>query len=168
MIRSLRAPPQEYLHALAYHVQQLQRTGQKVVFITFNRPYGQLKEALRGQGAGDIFFLDSTGATIGHTAFLPDAMFVNGPSQLEGVMLRASLICKRMGPQAHVVLDSLNIVAQHNSLGATQEFTRHLVNAMRGGGVPVDFVVVDTSEGNRLCDALSMMVDSQESLATAA
>lgn len=166
-MRTLRAPADHYYAILSFYVQELQSRGKKVCVVTFNRPYEQLKEAMHAQGVADqgLFIVDSTGADSGHTRFLPDAMFVGGPNQLEVIAMRTRLVCQRLGSDAHVVVDSMNLVAQYNSIPSMQEFAHTLVNGLRAMAVPADFMVVDTVEGDRLADALALTVDGQGRLA---
>lgn len=165
-MRILRAPAQHYLAVVAFHLHQLQVDGRKVLLITFNRPYEQLKQALGEQGVDPdgLFFIDVTGQDHGHTLFLPDAIFVDSPNQLELVAMRTKVACQRLGGNVTVVLDSMNLVAQYNSLPSAQEFTHFLVNALRAQDVPADFLVLDTRDGEQLAEGLAAYVDGQERL----
>lgn len=165
-IRALQAPAEHYFPILSFYLRELQSRGKKVVLLTFNRPYEQLKEALHDEGVDEkgLFYLDATGQAPLHTRFLPDAMFIGSPNQLESTALRLRLVCQRMGPDAHVVLDSMNLVAQYNSLANAQEFAHHVVNSLRLMKAPADLMIVDTADGDELADAIAVTVDAQERL----
>lgn len=136
-----------HLRPLAVLVRRLQDAGKKVVFVSSDRPYHALAVALRDQGVDveRVHFVDTVSSLSGSApvARTPNATFLPSPTMLEMLAMRVEQAALRLGPDAHIVLDSLDTLSLYNGVHPVQEFSHYLANRLRSHGVHGDFVVKD-------------------------
>ena len=134
-----------HVRSLGTHLRALQAEGKKVVFVSADRPYHALTTALREHGVAVelIHFVDAVRSLNGSApAQRPsNATFLPSPTMLEMLAMRVEQAALRLGPQAHMVLDSLDTLSLYNGVHPVQEFSHYLANRLRAHGVHGDFVV---------------------------
>lgn len=134
-----------HVRSLGTHLRGLQSEGKKVVFVSADRPYHALTQALREHGVAVdlIHFVDAVSSLNGSAPATrpPNATFLPSPTMLEMLAMRVEQAALRLGPGAHMVLDSLDTLTLYNGLHPVQEFSHYLANRLRSHGVHGDFVV---------------------------
>ncbi len=134
-----------HVRSLGAHLRALQAEGRKVVFVSADRPYHSLAVALREQGVAVdlVHFVDAVSSLNGSAPAQrpPNATFLPSPTMLEMLAMRVEQAALRLGPGAHVVLDSLDTLSLYNGVHPVQEFSHYLANRLRSHGVHGDFVV---------------------------
>ena len=153
-----------HIGSLAARVAELQKGGKRILFVTADRPYRTVEAAL---AAADVdvslvHFLDcvsSIGGPVPRNG-ATNATFVASPTMLEMMAMRVEQLAARIGPDTHVVLDSLSTLALYNGAGPVHEFSHYLANRLRTRGLPGDFVVTDNAEGIHLSAAVASFTDS--------
>lgn len=131
--------------ALGALVRRLQDAGKKVVFVSSDRPYHALSPLLREQGVAveQVQFVDTVSSLSGSAPMqrTANALFLPSPTMLEMLAMRVEQAALRLGPGAHIVLDSLDTLSLYNGVHPVQEFSHYLANRLRSHGVHGDFVV---------------------------
>lgn len=137
-----------HVRPLGALVRRLQDAGKKVVFVSSDRPYHALAQALRDQGVDveRVQFVDTVSSLSGSAPPMrtANAIFLPSPTMLEMLAMRVEQAALRLGPEAHIVLDSLDTLSLYNGVHPVQEFSHYLANRLRSHGVHGDFVVRDT------------------------
>jgi hypothetical protein len=134
-----------HVRSLGTHVRMLQDQGKKVVFVSADRPYHVLAQAFRDLGVAvdAMHFVDAVSSLSGSAPLQrpPNATFLPSPTMLEMLAMRVEQAALRLGPEAHMVLDSLDTLSLYNGVHPVQEFSHYLANRLRSHGVHGDFVV---------------------------
>lgn len=157
-----------HLRSLGTLVLELQRSGQKVVFVSADRPYHALVRSLREQGIAteQMHFVDTVSSINGSAP--PDrpsnATFLPSPTMLEMLAMRIEQAALRLGPGAHMVLDSLDTLSLYNGVHPVQEFSHYLANRLRSHGVDGDFVLRAGPAGANLHDLVVAFSDDRVEL----
>ncbi|MEK6975225.1 MAG: hypothetical protein AABY18_02670 [Candidatus Thermoplasmatota archaeon] len=151
---------------------RLQNDGRKVVFVSADRPYHSLTQALREHGVAvdDIHFVDAVSSLSGSApAHRPsNATFLPSPTMLEMLAMRVEQAVLRFGPGAHMILDSLDTLSLYNGANPVQEFSHYLANRLRLHGINGDFVVRDGPNGRQLHDNILAFSDDRLELPSGA
>jgi len=94
----------------------------------------------------NIFFVDCVShITMGSTQKHKNVHMVESPTMLENIMLKAEYLIKKGGDKSCVILlDSINMLAIHNSAKILSEFVHILVNNMRAKNA---YIVIFSMEG---------------------
>lgn len=154
-----------HLPAVCGLVASLQAEGKRILLVTSDRPWRTLEVALVAAGADPamVHFLDCVSAMDGQAPRErpANATFMASPTMLEMMAMRIEQLAMRMGPAAHVVLDSLSTLALYNGIPPVQEFSHYLANRLRTQGVSGDLVVLDNQEGRTLQDGVGSFVDAR-------
>lgn len=134
-----------HVRSLGAHVRSLQDEGKRVVFVSADRPYHTLAQAFREHGVAveTMHFVDAVSSLSGSAPAQrpPNATFLPSPTMLEMLAMRVEQAALRLGPGAHMVLDSLDTLSLYNGVHPVQEFSHYLANRLRSHGVNGDFVV---------------------------
>lgn len=157
-----------HVRSLAAAIRRLQEDGRKIVFVSADRPYATLVPALSKDGVDveRIQFVDVVSSMNG-AAPSPrpgNATFLPSPTMLEMLAMRVEQVAQRVGPGAHMVLDSLDTLSLYNGVNPVQEFSHYLANRLRAQGVSGDFVVRDGPAGRHLHDLVLSFTDDRVEL----
>ncbi len=136
--------------------------GQHVLYVAIDRPYAGAVRALEEAGIDTrhFWFLDAITAASGiRPEAAANVMFVQSPTMLEMVAMRAEQIIRRM-ESATVVVDSLNALVLYNGREPVQEFAHYLGNRLRSLDADLDLVVLDNETGSQIREGLSSFLDS--------
>jgi KaiC/GvpD/RAD55 family RecA-like ATPase len=155
-----------HVRSLGTHLRALQAEGKKVVFVSADRPYHTLTVALREHGVAveSIHFVDAVSSLSGSAPAQrpPNATFLPSPTMLEMLAMRVEQAALRLGPGAHMVLDSLDTLSLYNGIHPVQEFSHYLANRLRAHGLHGDFVVRGTDRA--LQDLVTSFTDGRVDL----
>ena len=156
-----------HVRSLGTHLRALQADGKKVVFVSADRPYHSLTASLREHGVhvDNIHFVDAVSSLNGSAPGNrpANATFLPSPTMLEMLAMRVEQAALRLGPGAHMVLDSLDTLTLYNGVHPVQEFSHYLANRLRSHGVHGDFVVRGGPDRS-LHDAISAFTDDHVDL----
>ncbi len=156
-------PQGSHLAAVAQHVRRLQDSGRRVLYVTADRTHPLLSEgfAAHGVDAQGLWFLDAAGKPDTETGGSSVVEVVPAPSMLELLAMRCEQLIYQVGPEAHVIVDSLNALMGHNDSDAVEAFTQYMARRLRRLGVPGDFVLFNNVDGMLLLDHIESCTDSR-------
>ncbi len=158
----------DHLSSLAAHVLELQQAGRSVVYATANRPYKVVAKHMEDAGVDTaaVTFIDAvTRADGSRPENAPrNVFFLQSPTMLEMMAMRIEQALALEGGDGHMILDSLNALQLYNGLPLVQEFSHYLINRLRTRGASGDLVVLATSDGEVLQQAISGFTDSAHRL----
>lgn len=153
------------LRSVAALVRQLQAEGRRVLYVSSDRPYQALVAALQAHGVAtdQVHFVDTVSSLNGAAPTMrpANATFLPSPTMLEMLAMRIEQAALRIGPSAHVLLDSLDTLGLYNGMHPVQEFSHYLANRLRSQGVPGDFVVRAGPAGQALHDLVLSFTDDR-------
>lgn len=157
-----------HARAVARWIRGLQDEGRKIVFVSADRPYASLVPALADQGVDvdAVHFIDIISSLNGAApmARTANATFLPSPTMLEMLAMRVEQVAQRIGPMAHMVLDSLETLSLYNGLQPVQEFSHYLANRLRARGVSGDFLMRESDAGQRLQSVVLPFCDGREEI----
>ncbi len=154
-------PQGSHVVAIARHVRRLQEGGRRVLYVTADRTHPMLEKAFAGHGVdtAQLRFLDAAGQPGSQEGDV--AAIVPSPSMLELLAMRCEQLIYQVGPEVHVVVDSLNALVGHNDSDAVEAFTQYMARRLRLLGVPGDFVLFNNVDGMLLLDHIESCTDSR-------
>lgn len=171
-VRVIVPPGKGHAASLAHFVSSLQNNERRVLFVCADRPYAGLAKSLEefGVKTSDMHFIDVVSSLSGSSpADRPrNATFLPSPTMLEMLAMRIEQVAQRLGPNAHVVLDSLDTLSLYNGMHPVQEFSHYLANRLRAGGLSGDFLTTNGPTGRQLHDLVIGFMDGRHDLPGAA
>ncbi len=156
-------PQGDPITVVAQHIQRLQQAGRRILYVTADRSHPSLATAFTKQGidADELQFLDAAGHKPENTVSGGVALIVPAPSMLELLAMRCEQLIYQVGPEVHVIIDSLNALVSHNDSDAVESFTKYMARRLRLLGVPGDFVLFNNIDGMLLLDHIESCTDSR-------
>lgn len=152
---------EEALDALADRVAQLQQNGLRALVVTVLHPVRALLTELHARGdidVGAVAFIDCTGERQ-HDEPGDDVMYVESPTMMETILMRTDRLLRRMGPDAAVVVHTLDAFAMYAPRGLVLEFATNLVHNLRPKGFDVELLCNCSEPGDRMARGLESLVD---------
>lgn len=143
-LRALDASHEPEARILA-RIQEALAAGRRPLLVTLRRPVEDWRRrmAAAGMDASQLFFIDATSRELDGRRFLGNVLYVGSPAHLEAIAMRSRLLC-RQAP-SHVLLDSVDELAQAMGEDLAQMFCHALANDLRQQDTPGDFVFLTAS-----------------------
>lgn len=148
-----------YRDALRAHLHHIAGAFDHGLVVSANRPHGSLSEQA-GPGASRFRFVDCVSAL---TGMAPPSdrrvQYVESPTLLEKISLRAEIMVQRMPGTRAVLVDSLSTLAVYNDVRTVAEWAHHLINRMRMLEAAVVLVFVERQAPRDLRDLVEPLCD---------
>jgi len=162
-----------YFVAMKEVVRHAHEEGLQCVYITATIPSSVILDQLSSEDipTGHVHFVDCISFMVGKASEEDrDVLYVESPTMIETIMLRAQAMIKKLGDQPMLVfLDSVNTLSLHNDEKVIQEFVHYLINALRVRGVPsITLSIVDQTPEDLeiilrlVCDEVIEAVSEEE------
>lgn len=151
-----------YNESVQEMVQAAMARFSRAVFVTANRPHDSLTALL---DAGNIerrgiAFVDCVSGLTGMTPpSTASVQYVDSPTLLEKVAMRADQLLKRAGDDRCLLVDSLSTLAVYNGEGAVSELAHNMITKLRMTKTPAAFLIVETQAESGLVEAVASHVD---------
>lgn len=132
------------------------------LFVCANRPHRAVRDnAPKGVDMGRFQYLDCVSAMTGIApAPEPGVHFVESPTMLEKIGLRAEQMLKRSGDGPHIlILDSLSTLSVYSDVQAVAEMVHTLVTRLRRLHAGAALILVERQAPAGLLDAIAPLCD---------
>ncbi len=161
-VHLIRTDSEGYNKMLHDTIDALRSIAPRGVIVAANRPVRILKKALDDEGISyeGAYFIDCVTAM---TGIMPpkddDTMYIESPSMLEKIGLRAEQVLRHQGGDRFLLVDSLSTLAVYNGADAVVELAHTLLTRMRIHGVATGMLLVDNQADATLVDTMRALCD---------
>ncbi len=130
--------------------------GRNVLYVSFDRPASVLLERFASHDvpAKAVHFIDVSGESspTDGPIFTPD-----DPRDLAAVAVEIENGCAGLGPDTHVIVDSINSMILHHGIEASAVFGHMVANRLRLLGISADFIGHQNQEWPFIMDRFSFL-----------
>jgi KaiC/GvpD/RAD55 family RecA-like ATPase len=131
------------------------------IYLTLNKPYMTLKEDFKKNGIdiGRIIFIDAiTAIGANESKKFENCIRVGNPQDLTGISIATTEAMSSLGNrEKYVIIDSLSLLAVHNSPSSVAKFTHFMITKMRTlGACGIMMVSGNDNENNFLSQIISL------------
>lgn len=153
----------ELVKTLAAYTRHLHKAEKKVIYVAMDRPSSVLKESFLANDVDSdaVAFLDAAVEDLRRTPEEGHAPYGHAAVDLQKVGVRIEKMCAEQGPDAHVVLDSINALLVYNPVDEVAEFAHYLANRLRLLGLSGDYVCHNNQEWAVLADRFAAFLDGE-------
>lgn len=143
--------------ALADYASGIVDAGRTLLYVTFDRPARVLRDRFsKDRGALDgTHFVDASGQ--GEAEEEGHVFVVDGDDGLDHVAVEVERACAALGPDTHVVLDSINSVIMHHGIDQAAVFCHTLANRLRLLHIGADLIGHDNHEWPFIADRFGFL-----------
>ncbi len=150
------------IETIAERLQSQIEHDRKVLYVSFDRPASVLLGRFETAGleVGAIHFIDVSGESVAADGpiFTPE-----NPLDLAAIAVEIENGCAALGPDSHVMLDSMNSLIMHHGIEAAAVFGHMVANRLRVLGISADFVGHHNQEWPFILDRFSFLDGEVES-----
>lgn len=127
-----------------------QSANSLVIWLTMNRPFVQLKDALDFAGIPPkrIFFIDASSGPVPKDEQVENCIFIESPQDIVGMTIAISETLSLTHGKRVLLVDSLNTLLAYQSPEIVEQFTNVLANKARLLGIDVAFLASDIGSKN--------------------
>lgn len=133
----------------------------QALFVCANRPHGSVRDnAPKGVDMDRFQYLDCVSALTGMVPpSEPGVHFVESPTMLEKIGLRAEQMLKRSDGKCILILDSLSTLSVYSDVQAVTELVHNLVTRLRRLNAGAALILVERQAPSGLEDAIAPLCD---------
>ncbi len=144
------------VETIAERLTQKLGQGRQILYVSFDRPASVLAErfAALDLAMASLHFIDVSGEVgpADGPIFTPD-----DPRDLAAVAVEIENGCAALGPDTHVMVDSINSLILHHGVEAAAVFGHMVANRLRLLGISADFVGQHNQEWPFILDRFSFL-----------
>lgn len=131
----------------------------QVLYVTLGMSAAALQERFQSNSVDveSIQFLDASRVAVE----APNVRIMEHPPAAEAMGLRIEKLCSLLGPDTHVIIDSLNDMLDQDSIDTVAVFTHFMANRLRLLEIPGDFVANQSKEWDLFADRFSNFLDDE-------
>ncbi len=144
------------VETIADRLSQQMVDGRQMLYVSFDRPASVLMARFESLDLDmrALHFIDVSGEAVSNDGpiFTPD-----DPRDLAAVAVEIENGCAGLGPDTHVVIDSINSLILHHGVEASAVFGHMVANRLRLLGISADFVGHQNQEWPFILDRFSFL-----------
>lgn len=152
-------PSENYFKEVIKIIQQ--NINKKIVFVTANKPYSNIKNLLEEEGinSNNIFFIDCISTQLLSEKEAENCIFLEHPSNITGISIAIDQAINLIKGEKIIILDSLSTLLIYNSENVIGRFSNSIINKLRTENVPANMFMLDSDVDKNIFKIIESFAD---------